>query len=56
MSRDDQMGTPLTRDGGGTADADEPDAMDAQYDAFQADVADDDTTAPRAGNRCWSCR
>jgi len=46
MSLGDQMGTPLTPDGGGTAGADEPDAMDAQYDAFQADITDDDTTVP----------
>jgi len=40
MSLDDQVGTPPAT---GTAD---PAAMDAQYAAFQADVADDDTTAP----------
>jgi len=45
MSLDDQVGTPPTTDGNGTAD---PAAMDAQYAAFQADVADDDTTAPEA--------
>ncbi len=45
MSLDDQVGTPPTTDGNGTAD---PADMDAQYAAFQADVADDDTTAPEA--------
>jgi len=46
MSLDDRAGTPPTTNGGGTGGADEPDAMDAQYTVFQADVADDDTTAP----------